>query len=116
MGKISAKTLRGDAQKVHFSQLGRELSLKFNLNALYFLEQQYGDIDVALEEVKNGKIKSLIAITTAALSAGMNRQELYTEEEVSDMVQIEDLEPLAKALQLMLGSVKGDTSTPSESD
>lgn len=113
---ISAKTLRGDAQKVYFSRLGKELNLKFNLNALYFLEQQYGDIDVALEEVKNGKIKSLIAITTAALSAGMNRSTPYTEEEVSDMVQIEDLEPLAKALQDMLGSAKSDTSTPSETD
>lgn len=116
MGKITAKTLRGDAQRVYFSQLDKKLNLKFNLNALYHLEQQYGDIDIALEEVKNGKIKSLIAITTAALSAGNNRKKPFTEDEVSDMVQIEDLEPLAKALQEMLGNVKGDSSTPSKAD
>lgn len=116
MGKLTAKTLRGDAVKVHFSQLDRDLALKFNLNALYHMEQLYGDIDVALEEVKNGKIKSLIAITTAALSAGNNRVEPFTEEEVADMVQVEDLEPLSIALQKLLGGIKGDTSTPSEED
>ena len=114
MTVINAKTLKGDHKKVYFSGPAEEFKLKFNLNALYFLEQQYGDINIALEEVKGGKIKSLISITTAALSAGMNRTEPFTEDEVADMIEIEDLEPLAKALEDMLGKAKADDATPSE--
>lgn len=114
MAGISAKTLKGDYKHVYFSGIGEELKIKFNLNALYFLEQQYGDINVALEEIKGGKIKSLISITTAALSAGMNRKEPYNEDEVADMIEIEDLEPLAKALEDMLGKANKNDATPSE--
>lgn len=116
MAGISAKQLKGNAQEVKFSQIDKKMKLKFNLNALYYLEQLYGDIDTALEEVKGGKIKSLIAITTAALSAGNNRLEPFTEEEVADIVQVEDLEPLAKSLEKLLGGLKGDDSTPSKAD
>lgn len=113
MAGITAKSLKGDSKKVFFTGIQQELKLKFNLNALYFLEQQYGDINVALEEVKGGQIKSLISITTAALSAGRNRVEPYTEEEVADMIEVEDLEPLAKALEDMLGKTQGNDATPS---
>jgi len=116
MAGISAKQLKGNAQEIKFSQIDKKMKLKFNLNALYHLEQLYGDIDVALEEVKGGKIKSLIAITTAALSAGNNRLEPFTEEEVADIIQVEDLEPLAKTLEQLLGGLKGDDSTPSKAD
>lgn len=113
MAGISAKSLKGAKKEVFFTGIDRSLNMKFNLNALYFLEQQYGDINVALEEVKGGKIKSLIAITAAALSAGQNRKDPYTEDEVADMIQIDDLEPLAKALEEMLGGMapKGDTKS-----
>lgn len=114
MAGISAKSLKGTKKSVFFTGINRELFLKFNINALYFLEQQYGDINVALEEIKGGNIKSLISITTAVLSAGKNRKEPYTEDEVADMVEIADLEPLAKALEEMLGGIASKGKTPSE--
>lgn len=116
MKAISGKDLKGDAKLVYFSAIDRKLKIKFNLNALYFLEQQYGDINVALEEIKNGKIKSLISITTAALSAGKNRVEPFTEDEVADLIQVEDLKGVAQALEELLGKVKEGEETPSEGD
>lgn len=115
MAGISAQTLKGKVSKVYFSGIDKYLNLKFNLNALYFLEQQYGDINKALEEIKGGKIKSLISITAAALSAGKNRKDPYTDDEVADIVQVEDLEPLAKALEEMMGG-SADANTPSTRD
>ena len=109
---ISARSLKGENKKVYFTALDQELTIKFNLNALYYLEQQYGDINVALEEIKGGKIKSLISITAAALSAGGNRKEPFTEEEVADLIQLEDLQPLSEALEDLLGKA-GNDGTPS---
>lgn len=113
MAGISGQTLKGDAHEVYISGVDKKLKLKFNLNALYHLEKQYGDINKAMEEIQNGQVKSLIAITAAALSAGGNRKEPYTEFEVADMINVEDLEPLSRVLELMLGGLK-DKGTPSE--
>lgn len=112
MAGISAHTLKGKGREVFFTNINEKLTLKFNLNALYFLEQQYGDIEEAMEQIQNGKIKALISITTAALSAGGNRKEPYTEEEVSDLIAIDDLEEISAALQDLLGSGK-NTKKPS---
>lgn len=109
---LKAKDLKGNQSKVYFTTLDQTLSIKFNLNALYFLEQTYGDINDALKEIQGGKIKSLIAITAAALSAGKNRKEPYTEEEVRDFIHMDDLEPLSHALQEMMG-VDPENPTPS---
>lgn len=114
MAGIKAEALKGKVSRVYFSGIDKTLKLKFNLNALYFLEQEYGDINKALEEIKDGKIKSLISITAAALSAGKNRKEPFTDEEVADIVQVEDLEPLSKALEEMMGGK--DEGTPSKPD
>lgn len=108
---VSAKNLKNEGTKVFFAGIDKTFVLKFNLNALYFLEKQYGDINKALEEIQGGQIKSLISITTAALNAG-NKGKDFTEEEVADMINIEDLEPLSKALQELLGA-DGNTNTPS---
>ena len=113
MAGITGQVLKGDAFEVYISGVDKKLKLKFNLNALYHLEKQYGDINQAMEEIQNGQVKSLIAITAAALSAGGNRKEPYTEFEVADMINVEDLEPLSQVLELMLGGLK-DTGTPSE--
>lgn len=114
MAGIKANELKGKITRVHFSGIDKTFNLKFNLNALYFLEQEYGDINKALEEIKDGKIKSLISITAAALSAGKNRKEPFTDAEVADMVQVDDLEPLSKALEEMMGGK--DEGTPSSVD
>ena len=115
MAGTTGKILKNSGEKVFFNNVGKELTLKFNLNALYFLEQEYGDIEVALEQVQDGKIKAMISITTAALSAGGNRQDPYTEQEVADMVDVDDLERIAKALENLLEKgKKEDTLTPSE--
>lgn len=113
MAGINAHTLKGNGKKVLFRNINEHLTLKFNLNALYFLEQQYGDIEEAMNQIQEGKIKALISITTAALSAGGNREEPFTEEEVADLISIDDLEEIAEALQELLGAGK-NTSTPSE--
>lgn len=113
MAGINAHTLKGNGRKVHFSNIDRELTLKFNLNALYFLEQQYGDIEEAMKRVQNGKIKALISITTAALSAGGNRDEPFEEDEVADLISIDDLEEISKALEDLLGKGK-NTENPSK--
>lgn len=109
---INATKLKGKGVDVFFTNINRKLTLKFNLNALYFLEQQYGDIEEAMKQVQDGKIKALISITTAALSAGGNREEPFTEEEVADLIAIDDLEAISRALEELLG--KGKDNTPSE--
>lgn len=115
MAGTNSRILKNSGEKVFFNNIGKELTLKFNLNALYFLEQEYGDIEIALDQVQNGKIKAMISITTAALSAGSNRQEPYSEEEVADMVDVDDLERIAAALEKLLGNnKKKDEATPSK--
>lgn len=109
---IKAHALKGNGRKAYFSGLGKSLNLKFNLNALYFLEQQYGDINKALGEIQGGQIKSLISITTAAINAGQNRKEAYTEDEVADFIGVDDLEGLSDALTDLLGK-EDKNATPS---
>ena len=108
---ITAKNLKNEGQSIYLSGFDQTLTLKFNLNALYFLEKQYGDINKALEKIQNGQIKSLISITTAALNAGNPGRE-FTEDEVANGIDIGDLEPLSEARQELLGA-EGNTNSPS---
>lgn len=111
MALTTGRDLKGKSTKVNFKNLEEPQTIKFNLNALYFLEKQYGDINKALSEVQGGKIQSLIAITTAALNAGKSRKKEWTENEVAEIIEVEDLADLAEALKDMMGS---NNATPSE--
>lgn len=113
---LKARDLKGNRSKVYFSGIDKTYVIRFNLEALYFLEKQYGDIDLALKAVQSGKIKSLISITTAALNAGRNREEEFTEEEVTGFIEMDDLEPLSEALQEMMGVDPDQPVTPSTND
>ena len=110
---ISAKKLKGN--KVSAILGGKEYFLKFNLNALAHLEEQYGDINDALESVKGGNIESLISITAASMAAGQTfGGKKITRDFVADLVELNELEGLAKALEELLGSgTENEASTPS---
>lgn len=108
---VSAHNLKNEGKSIYLSGIDQTLILKFNLNALYFLEKQYGDINKALEEIQDGQIESMIAIATAALNAG-NPGKNFTTEQVGDIIGIDDLERLSEALTDLLGA-DGKTNTPS---
>lgn len=108
---VSAHNLKNEGTKIYLSSVDRTFTLKFNLNALYYLEKQYGDINKALEEIQDGQIMSMLSIATAALNAGQPTEK-FTIDQVGDMIGIEDLEPLAKALTDMLGA-GSKTNSPS---
>lgn len=100
---MTANILKNDGTKVYLTGVDRTFKMKFNLNALYYLEKAYGDINKALTEIQGGQIQSLISITTAAINAGGNG-EIFTEEQIAEMIAIDDLETLAEALQELLGA------------
>ena len=90
--------MRGSELKskgVKFSLNGRDYELKFDMNTFCELEEVYGDIDQAFEDLQNRKIKAIRALVYAAVKVD---NEKVTLKEVGQMLTLSDLEKLGAAI------------------
>jgi hypothetical protein len=80
---------------VKFNLEGKEYELKFDMNTFCELEDVYGDINKAFEDLQNRKIKAIRALIYSAVKA---ENENVTLKEVGQMLTLQDMEKLGTAI------------------
>ena len=73
----------------------KEYELKFDMNTFCELEDIYGDINQAFEDLQNRKIKAIRALIYSAIKA---EDESVTLKEVGKMITLNDMERLGTAI------------------
>lgn len=81
--------------------LDRERTLRYTLNALALIEDRCGDIQKAAAEAQSGKVSVIRTVLWAGL---VHEDKDLTEEQVGDMVDVADLERVAKAVGEAFGA------------
>lgn len=92
--------LRQDGVKI---QLDKERTLLFDLNTLVDMEDEYGDVDLAMKELSSGKMSSIRKMVFFALR---HEDENLTERQAASLIPMNKIgelsEKLTEALQISL--------------
>ena len=80
---------------IKFTLGNEEYELKFNMNTFCELEEVYGDINKAFEDLQLMKIKAIRALLYAAIKVEDNTVTLKS---VGDLLQLSDLERLGTVI------------------
>ena len=80
---------------IKFKLKGNEYELKFDMNTFCELEEVYGDINQAFEDLQNRKIKAIRALIYSAIKA---EDESVTLKDVGKMLTLNDMERLGTAI------------------
>ena len=80
---------------IKFKLGDKEYELKFDMNTFCELEEIYGDINKAFEDLQNRKIKAIRALIYSAIKA---EDESVTLKEVGQMLTLNDMERLGTAI------------------
>lgn len=80
---------------IKFKLKEKEYELKFDMNTFCELEEVYGDINQAFEDLQNRKIKAIRALIYSAIKTG---DESVTLKEVGRMLTLNDMERLGTAI------------------
>ncbi|WP_069648989.1 tail assembly chaperone [Caloranaerobacter ferrireducens] len=86
---------------IKFTLGNKEYELKLNMNTFCELEEIYGDINKAFDDLQNMKIKAIRALIYAAIKA---QEEDITLKEVGERLGLKDLERLSAAINKVLDS------------
>jgi ATP-dependent protease HslVU (ClpYQ) ATPase subunit len=73
---------------IKFKLKGKEYELKFDMNTFCELEEVYGDINEAFEDLQNRKVKAIRALIYSAIKA---EDESVTLKEVGSMLTLNDM-------------------------
>lgn len=90
---MKASELKNKGIKFKFDD--KEYELKFDMNTFCELEDVYGDINQAFEDLQNSKIKAIRALIYSAIKA---EDENVTLKEVGRMLTLSDMERLGTAI------------------
>lgn len=80
---------------IKFTLGNKEYELKFNMNTFCELEEVYGDINKAFEDLQLMKIKAIRALLYAAIKV---EDDTVTLKSVGDLLQLGDLERLGTVI------------------
>lgn len=80
---------------IKFTLGNKEYELKFNMNTFCELEEVYGDINKAFEDLQLMKIKAIRALLYAAIKV---EDDSVTLKSVGDLLQLSDLERLGTVI------------------
>ena len=80
---------------IKFTLGNKEYELKFNMNTFCELEEIYGDINKAFEDLQLMKIKAIRALLYAAIKV---EDDTVTLKSVGDLLQLSDLERLGTVI------------------
>lgn len=80
---------------IKFKLSDKEYELKFDMNCFCELEEIYGDINKAFNDLQNRKIKAIRALIYSAIKA---EDESVTLKEVGKMLALSDMERLGTAI------------------
>ena len=87
---------------IKFTLGNKEYELKFNMNTFCELEEVYGDINKAFEDLQLMKIKAIRALLYAAIKV---EDDTVTLKSVGDLLQLGDLERLGTVINEALSGV-----------
>ncbi|RQN12486.1 hypothetical protein EHW71_02400 [Clostridium butyricum] len=90
---MKASELKNKGIKITIGNKGYEL--KFDMNTFCELEEIYGDINQAFEDLQNRKLKAIRALIYSAIKA---EDESVTLREVGKMLTLSDMEKLGTAI------------------
>jgi hypothetical protein len=96
--------------------LDRERTIKFDLNAFIELEDMFGSVNKALEEVRKGSMKAARAVLWAGL---IHEDESLTLKQVGAMLDMETLPRVTEALAEAIGGSlpeKGEQPVQAEAE
>jgi hypothetical protein len=80
---------------VKFQLNGKDYELKFDMNTFCELEEVYGDINQAFEDLQNKKIKAIRALIYSAVKS---EDETVTLKDVGKMLTLQDMEQLGTSI------------------
>lgn len=80
---------------IKFKLKDKEYELKFDMNTFCELEEVYGEINQAFEDLQNRKIKAIRALIYSAIKA---EDESVTLKEVGRMLTLNDMERLGTVI------------------
>lgn len=103
------------AKKVKL-MLDRERTIKFDLNAFIELEDMFGSVNKALEEIRKGSMKAARAVLWAGL---IHEDESLTLKQVGAMLDMETLPRVTEALAEAIGGSlpeKGEQPVQAEAE
>lgn len=86
---------------------GKEYELRFNMNTFCELEEIYGDLNKAFDDLQAMKIKAIRALIYAAVKV---EDETATLKSVGDMLEIWDLEKLGNDISKALNEAMPEAS------
>jgi ATP-dependent protease HslVU (ClpYQ) ATPase subunit len=90
---MKASELKNKGIKINIGN--KDYELKFDMNTFCELEEVYGDINKAFEDLQNRKIKAIRALIYSAIKA---ENESVTLKEVGRMLTLNDMERLGTAI------------------
>lgn len=93
MINLKAKELK--TQGIKFTLGEKEYELKLNMNTFCELEEIYGNLDAAFEDLQNMKLKAVRALIYAAVKI---EDEQMTLKQVGELLGLSDLERLGTAI------------------
>ncbi len=85
----------------------KDYELKFDMNTFCELEEVYGDINQAFEDLQNRKIKAIRALIYSVIKA---EDESVTLKEVGKMLTLNDMERLGTAINEALSMAMPEVS------
>lgn len=94
--------------------LDKPRSLVFDMNAFSEIEEHYGDIDVALEQMGKGSIKAIRLLLWAGLLHELDDGEELTIKQVGKMVLLSDIEQISIALMAAIEQAMPDIKEKTE--
>lgn len=96
---MKATELKNKGIKIQLNN--KDYELKFDMNTFCELEEIYGDINKAFEDLQNRKIKAIRALIYSSIKA---EDENLTLKEVGRMLTLNDLERLGTAINEALNT------------
>lgn len=96
----NVKDVKSKAVKITLTD-GVERTIKFTLNAMAELEDKYGTVDAAFEQLDKGSIKAVRAILWAGL---IHEDPDLTEQQVGNLIDIQYMQELTTSLGHALDS------------
>lgn len=104
---MKAKELKNKGVKIKLQD--KEYEIKFNMNTFCELEEIYGDITKAFDELGTGKFKAIRALLYAALK---NEDDSLTIKRVGEMLDVDNMQQVSdaigKALDIAMPNADGD--------
>jgi len=91
--KLKASDLKNKG--INFNLNDKEYELKFDMNTFCELEEVYGDINKAFDDLQNKKIRAIRALIYSAIKA---EDESVTLKDVGRMLTLSDMERLGTAI------------------